>query len=56
MRRFFSVARQRRRVPKKAAVETFPNMSLSFGWPGISMPVRLMNNREADSPRHVLAN
>jgi hypothetical protein len=55
MRRFFSVARQRGRVPQKAAVETFPNMSLSFGWPGISMPVRLMNNHEADSPPHILA-
>ncbi|MGF6155294.1 hypothetical protein M2267_000522 [Ensifer sp. KUDG1] len=36
MSHFFSVARQRRRVPKKAAVETVSDMSHSFGWSGIS--------------------
>jgi hypothetical protein len=31
MRRFFTVARQWERVPKKAAVETVSDMSHSFG-------------------------
>ncbi|MQW89947.1 hypothetical protein GHJ82_24715 [Sinorhizobium saheli] len=40
----FTVARQREREPQKAAVETFSNMSLSFGLARRCTPGRFMNN------------